>query len=57
MEIVINGISHNDIASATKKSILAISNSKVKKDIVAVSAGNYGGKLGQHKFYLRKILK
>ena len=57
MEIVINGISHSDIANATKKSILAISNSKVKKDIVAVSAGNYGGKLGQHKFYLRKILK
>ena len=57
MEIVINGISHNDIANATKKSILAISNSNVKKDIVAISAGNYGGKLGQHKFHLRKILK
>ena len=57
MEIVINGISNNDILNATRKSILAISKSRVNNDIVAISAGNYGGKLGQHKFYLRKILK
>ena len=44
MEIVINGISHNDIANATKKYSGYIK-FKIKKDIVAVSAGNYGGKL------------
>jgi formylmethanofuran:tetrahydromethanopterin formyltransferase len=24
--------------------------------VVAISAGNYGGKLGPHHFYLRKIM-
>ena len=29
----------------------------IKKDIVSISAGNYGGKLGQYHFHLRKIMK
>ena len=29
----------------------------LKKDIVSISAGNYGGKLGQYHFHLRKIMK
>ena len=57
MEIVINGLTRTDIESAMKESIYAIEKSKIKKDIVAISAGNYGGKLGQHKFYLKKIVK
>jgi len=57
MEIVINGLSAEDINKGIKKSLIAISKSKYSKDIVSVSAGNYGGKLGQHHFHLRKILK
>ena len=57
MEIVINGLTANDISIAMKECITSISKSKIKKDIVSISAGNYGGKLGQHNFYLTKILK
>ncbi len=57
MEIVINGLTKEDIDKAIKESIIAISKSPYKKDIVSISAGNYGGKLGQFHFHLRKILK
>ena len=45
MEIVINGLTKEDIDKAIRESLIAISKSKYKKDILAVSAGNYGGKL------------
>ena len=57
MEIVINGLDKKDISLAIKKSIQAIAGSNIKKDIVSISAGNYGGKLGQYHFHLRKIIK
>ena len=57
MEIVINGLSSEDISLATRRCIDSISKSKIKKDIVSISAGNYGGKLGQYHFHLRKIMK
>jgi len=57
MEIVINGLTSEDISLATKKCIESISKSKIKKDILSISAGNYGGKLGQYQFHLRKIMK
>ena len=57
MEIVINGLTKEDIDNGIRESLVAISKSKYRKDIVSVSAGNYGGKLGQYQFHLRKILK
>ena len=57
MEIVINGLHEKDISLAIKKSIQAIAGSNIKKDVVSISAGNYGGKLGQYHFHLRKIMK
>ena len=57
MEIVINGLTKEDIEKAIRESLIAISKSPYKKDIISVSAGNYGGKLGQYHFHLRKILK
>ncbi len=57
MEIVINGLSSEDISLATRRCIDSISRSKIKKDIALISAGNYGGKLGQYHFHLRKIMK
>ncbi len=55
MEIVIDGLSFDDIAKAMKVGIEAIcklNNSGVKR----ISAGNYGGKLGPHHFKLHQIL-
>ena len=52
LEIVINGIDAPAIASAMKTGIEAA----CRDGVVAISAGNYGGKLGPHHFYLRKIM-
>jgi formylmethanofuran--tetrahydromethanopterin N-formyltransferase len=57
LEIVINGLTFDDINEAIKTCIKSISKMKIKKDIVAISAGNYGGKLGQYHFHLRKVMK
>jgi formylmethanofuran--tetrahydromethanopterin N-formyltransferase len=57
MEIVIDGLSFDDIAKAMKVGIEAICSLGVASDIKRISAGNYGGKLGPHHFKLHEILK
>ena len=52
LEIVINGIDAPAIARAMRAGIDAAS----RDGVVAISAGNYGGKLGPHHFHLRKIM-
>ncbi|MFL5403552.1 MAG: formylmethanofuran--tetrahydromethanopterin N-formyltransferase [Gemmatimonadales bacterium] len=53
LEIVINGVDAQAIASAMKTGIDAA----CRDGIVSISAGNYGGRLGPHHFYLRKIME
>ncbi len=51
-EIVINGVSMQAVKAAVKAGIEAA----VKVDsVVRVSAGNYGGKLGEYKIHLREL--
>ena len=57
LEIVIDGLSFDDIAQAMKVGIEAICNLGVKSGVKRISAGNYGGKLGPHHFKLHEILK
>ena len=52
LEIVINGVDAAAIAGAMRIGIEAA----CRDGIVAITAGNYGGKLGPHHFYLRKIM-
>jgi formylmethanofuran--tetrahydromethanopterin N-formyltransferase len=52
LEIVINGVDAPAIARAMRAGIDAACG----RDVVAISAGNYGGKLGPHHFHLRKIM-
>jgi len=51
-EIVINGISMESVKEATKAGIEAVLN---VDGVVRVSAGNYGGKLGEFKIHLREL--
>ena len=53
VEIVIDGINSDAIASAMK---LGIETASQVDGVKKISAGNYGGKLGSHHFYLHKIL-
>jgi formylmethanofuran--tetrahydromethanopterin N-formyltransferase len=52
LEIVINGTDAAAIATAMQRGIDAA----CRDGVVAISAGNYGGKLGPHHFHLRKIM-
>ena len=52
LEIVINGTGAEAISGAMRAGIDAA----CREGIVAITAGNYGGKLGPHHFHLRKIM-
>ncbi len=56
MEIVIDGLSFEDISKAMKAGIEAACNLGSSCGIKRISAGNYGGKLGPHHFKLHEIL-
>lgn len=52
-EIVIDGLDERSVRDAMGCGLLAACSC----DILSVTAGNYGGNLGQYKFYLLEILK
>ncbi|MBS7636990.1 formylmethanofuran--tetrahydromethanopterin N-formyltransferase [Candidatus Bathyarchaeota archaeon] len=52
-EIVINGVSLETVKKAMKAGIEAALN---VQGVMKISAGNYGGKLGDYKIYLRELL-
>jgi formylmethanofuran--tetrahydromethanopterin N-formyltransferase len=52
LEIVLDGLSADAIAGAMRAGIDAA----CRPGVVAISAGNYGGRLGPHHFHLRKIM-
>ena len=60
MEIVIDGLSFEDIATSMKVGIEAIcalnKNGGEESGVKRISAGNYGGKLGPHHFKLHEIM-
>jgi len=51
-EIVINGVSLKAVREAMKAGVEATLN---VDGVVKISAGNYGGKLGEYKIYLREL--
>ncbi|MCS7114630.1 MAG: formylmethanofuran--tetrahydromethanopterin N-formyltransferase [Nitrososphaerota archaeon] len=51
-EIVINGVSLQAVKKAMKAGIEA---ALTVKGVAKISAGNYGGKLGEYKIYLREL--
>jgi formylmethanofuran--tetrahydromethanopterin N-formyltransferase len=52
-EIVINGTNLEMVESAMREALLS---AKDVAGVVKMSAGNYGGKLGKHKIFLRDII-
>jgi formylmethanofuran--tetrahydromethanopterin N-formyltransferase len=53
-EIVINGLSLEAVREAMKAGIRSAAN---VDGVVRISAGNYGGKLGKHRIYLRELFR
>ncbi|HWU82543.1 MAG TPA: formylmethanofuran--tetrahydromethanopterin N-formyltransferase [Methylophilaceae bacterium] len=56
MEIVIDGLTAEDINRAMRAGITAVCELGAAQGIKRISAGNYGGKLGQFHFKLREIM-
>jgi formylmethanofuran--tetrahydromethanopterin N-formyltransferase len=52
LEIVVNGLDRAPIETALRAGIEAA----CRSGVVEISAGNYGGKLGKHHFYLHQLL-
>jgi len=56
MEIVIDGLTKEDIDKAMRVGIQAVCDLGVEMGIQRISAGNYGGKLGPFHFHLQEIM-
>lgn len=56
MEIVIDGLTEEKVAQSMKVGIEAACRLGPNNGIRKITAGNYGGKLGQFQFHLREIL-
>jgi formylmethanofuran--tetrahydromethanopterin N-formyltransferase len=56
MEIVIDGLTDADVRGAMKAGLQAVCKVGAAGGVRRISAGNYGGKLGQFHFHLREIL-
>jgi len=56
MEIVIDGLTKEDIDNAMRVGIQAVCDLGAENGIQRISAGNYGGKLGPFHFYLQEIM-
>ncbi|MBN1763406.1 MAG: formylmethanofuran--tetrahydromethanopterin N-formyltransferase [Methanomicrobia archaeon] len=53
-EIVINGLSLDSVKDAMRAAIASV---RDVKGVVKISAGNYGGKLGKSKIYLKELVE
>jgi len=56
MEIVVNGLTPEDVSAAMRAGILAACEGGAEQGLLRISAGNYGGKLGQFQFRLRELM-
>jgi formylmethanofuran--tetrahydromethanopterin N-formyltransferase len=56
LEIVIDGLTSKSVADAMRVGLKAVIDLGAAKGVTRVTAGNYGGKLGQHHYKLRELL-
>jgi formylmethanofuran--tetrahydromethanopterin N-formyltransferase len=56
LEIVIDGLTSAAVAAAMRAGLKAVTDVGAGNGVTRISAGNYGGKLGQHHYYLKELL-
>jgi formylmethanofuran--tetrahydromethanopterin N-formyltransferase len=56
LEIVIDGLTSKSVADAMRAGLKAVLEVGATRGVTRVSAGNYGGKLGQHHYHLKDLL-
>jgi len=56
LELVIDGMTPDAVRAAMRAGIGAVVSMGSASGVVAVTAGNYGGKLGRHQFHLHEVM-
>lgn len=56
LEIVIDGLTSKAVADAMRAGLATATGIGTAKGLTRISAGNYGGKLGQHHYHLKDLL-
>lgn len=56
LEIVIDGLTPQSVANAMRAGLKAVTDDGAPKGVTRVTAGNYGGKLGQHHYHLKDLI-
>jgi formylmethanofuran--tetrahydromethanopterin N-formyltransferase len=56
LEIVIDGLTSKAVADAMRAGLAAVLANGGARGVTRISAGNYGGKLGQHHYHLQDLL-
>jgi len=56
LEIVIDGLTPQAVADAMRAGLKTLIDIGAAKGVTRISAGNYGGKLGQHHYHLKDLL-
>jgi len=56
LELVIDGLTAEDVHKAMHAGIQAVCERGAEQGIIGITAGNYGGKLGQFQFHLHEIM-
>jgi formylmethanofuran--tetrahydromethanopterin N-formyltransferase len=56
LEIVIDGLTSKAVADAMRAGLRAVIERGAASGVTRVTAGNYGGKLGQHHYHLKELL-
>ncbi len=56
LEIVIDGLTSKAVADAMRAGLKAVTELGTRRGVTRVTAGNYGGKLGQHHYHLKDLI-
>ncbi|MBS0232059.1 MAG: formylmethanofuran--tetrahydromethanopterin N-formyltransferase [Proteobacteria bacterium] len=56
LEIVIDGLTSKAVADAMRAGLKAVTAIGAKRGVTRITAGNYGGKLGQHHYHLKDLI-
>ncbi|MGQ0456565.1 MAG: formylmethanofuran--tetrahydromethanopterin N-formyltransferase [Hyphomicrobium sp.] len=56
LEIVIDGLTSKAVAEAMRAGLKAATDIGANKGVTRITAGNYGGKLGQHHYHLKDLI-
>jgi len=56
LEIVIDGLTSDAVSNAMRAGLKAVTDIGASKGVTRVSAGNYGGKLGQFHYHLKDVV-